>query len=660
MRIVVYFFYISPRNRNSISRRDRRTGGIRVKRKKIAVLMASIDREYQTDFIRGVMDTAEELNIDVCVFNCMGYMNVDVATSDRGESAVFDLAGARDFDGIISLRATLAGESSVRKVEKLLHRMAGLPHVSIDVPTNGAVSIQFDDAVSVRQVTEHVITRHGARNIVYLSGPLRQMVAMNRLQACRETMEAHGLTLAPENIFEGEWVQGSGRQCAEELLRRPGGLPDAILCGNDDMAFGVTDCLMEKGYQVPQDVIVTGYDALREAVARGLTTIRRPIDQAARIAVETLSGWMAGETPKEYDIVLPGVPIYGASCGCFHETERNSPSARHGMRGGHRRMESVLLISMFSGSLVSVVNEEDAREKIDQFVQTMGIGELYLCVDPSVSRPGEVREGNDTYPNEMLLLYGFRDGERMPAGRFPLSRILPVLDEERERPVKLVFCPLYYRERNFGYVALRMGTATGVALYSVLMLFNGALMSLYLQNSLREYARKVEDMSVHDIMTGMLNRRGFQERYRQVLDRARREGSWFVLLSADMDHMKQINDRYGHLTGDQAIGRMGRAMEKLRKGGMEPVHISGDEFLAFGIRPTLAEAERVLSEAREAVRQLNEEEPWMEETSASFGLYTAVPTAKDTIDLFLTRADHAMYEEKKRKKAAARQAESGK
>ena len=131
-----------------------------MKRKTIAVLMASIDREYQTDFIRGVMDTAEELNIDVCVFNCMGYMNVDVATSDRGESAVFDLAGARDFDGIISLRATLAGESSVRKVEKLLHRMAGLPHVSIDVPTNGAVSIQFDDAVSVRQEVEIAAGRH--------------------------------------------------------------------------------------------------------------------------------------------------------------------------------------------------------------------------------------------------------------------------------------------------------------------------------------------------------------------------------------------------------------------------------------------------------------------------------------------------------------------
>ena len=627
-----------------------------MKRKKIAVLMASIDREYQADFIRGVMETAGELDIDVCVFNCMGYMNVDVSTSDRGESAIFDLPGVRAFDGIISLRATLAGEKALRKVENLLRGMAGVPHVSIDVPTNGSVSIQFDDAVSVREVTEHVITRHGAKEIVYLSGPLHQIVAMARLQACREAMEAHGLTLRQENIFEGDWIQGSGRECAKELLRRPGGLPDAILCGNDDMALGAADYLMEKGYSVPDDVIVTGYDALHEATARGLTTIRRPIDRAARIAVETLARWMAGEAPKEYDIVLPGVPIYGVSCGCFHE-EKNRSSARRAMRGGHRRMETLLLmISMFNGSLVSVVNEEDAREKMDQFAKALGIDELYLCVDPALSRPGSGGESRYAYPEEMLLLYGIRGGKRLPSEPFSLQRILPALDEERESPLGLVFCPLYYRERNFGYLALRTEAAASLALYSILMLFNGALMSLYLQTSLRDYARKMEEMSIHDIMTGMLNRRGFQERSPQTLEQARSEGLYFVMLSVDMDHMKQINDRYGHLTGDQAIGRMGRAMKKLEEGGMVPVHISGDEFLAYGIRPTLPEAERVLSEAREAVRRLNEEEPWMEETSASFGLYTAVPGEGDTIDLFLTRADRAMYEEKNRKKAAERNA----
>ena len=89
-------------------------------RKRIAVLMASIDREYQTDFVNAVFDQAETRGMDVCVFNCQGHMNVDVSTSDPEESAIFDLPRMRPFDGVISLRETLASEISKKKVEEAL------------------------------------------------------------------------------------------------------------------------------------------------------------------------------------------------------------------------------------------------------------------------------------------------------------------------------------------------------------------------------------------------------------------------------------------------------------------------------------------------------------------------------------------------------------
>ena len=620
-------------------------------RKKIAVLMASIDREYQTDFVRGVFDAARELDLDVCVFNCMGYMNAGVSTSDQGESAVFDLPRLADFDGVISLRATFTDGMTIRKVEQTLLDFAGKPHVSIDVPSNGAVSIQFDDGVSVRQLTEHVIREHGAKRIVYLSGPQRQIVAMTRLQACRETMKELGLELRPEDVFEGEWIHRSGRMCAEKLLARGEGLPDAILCGNDDMAFGVSEYLHEKGFNIPDDVIVTGFDALREAVTRGLTSIRRPIDEAARKAIEVLADWTKGKKPAAQDIVLPTIPVYGASCGCETEQPGAHPVMR-GMRNQHRVTEDILLqISMFNGSLSSAVDEEDVYEKTDQFVRTLGIGELYLCVNPALTRDTADTENGYAYPEKMLLLYGRKGEHRLPIGLFPTRDLVPSAPENGG-PMTLIFCPLYYRERNFGYVAMEMGPATGLPLYSLLMMLNGALTSLYLQSSLRSYARKVEEMSVRDIMTGLLNRRGFMERSPRQLELARQEGRCFVMLSADMDHMKQINDEYGHLMGDQAICRMGKAVERLQALGMTPVHISGDEFLAYGLTETPEAGERILAAAREAIRQENEEHPWIVEISASFGLCCAVPGEDDSIDSFMTGADREMYEEKRRKKAA--------
>ena len=616
-------------------------------RKRIAVLMASIDREYQTDFVNAVFDQAETRGMDVCVFNCQGHMNVDVSTSDPEESAIFDLPRMRPFDGVISLRETLASEISKKKVEEAL---AGKPHVSIDIPGQQAVSVMFDDSIQVRELTEHMITVHGAKEIVYLSGPLNQIVAMTRLVACRETMAAHGLVLRPENIFEGEWIQSSGRKCAEELLRRGGRLPDAIMCGNDDMAFGVVEYLNEQGYSVPDHVRVTGFDALKEAVARGLTTIRRPIDQAARLAVDALAEWMETGNPSKRDILLPTLPVYGVSCGCVRDYERSAMRIRT-MRSAYRRAENTLMkASMFNGSLASAATEEDAHQKINQFAEALGIREMYVCIDPSLTREIQNEKGDFAYPDHMLMLYGRRDGESLPIELFDTRSLLPGFDEEGQKQTSLVFCPLYYREQTFGYVAMEMCEATGLPLYSVLMLLTGALMSLYLQTNLRMYARKVEEMSVRDIMTGMLNRRGFVERSPGMMEQAQREGKFFVIITADMDGLKKINDQYGHLTGDAAIARMGRIVQTLEAKGMTPVHISGDEFLAYGIQETRAEADGILEAAYQAVERMNREEPWLTETSASFGLYAAVPQQGDEIDSFLTRADDAMYEEKNRKK----------
>ena len=173
---------------------------------------------------------------------------------------------------------------------------------------------------------------------------------------------------------------------------------------------------------------------------------------------------------------------------------------------------------------------------------------------------------------------------------------------------------------------------------------------LYLQSSMRRYAETIERLVNHDIMTGMINRRGFMTLAPAVLEQARREGRFFVLISADMDHMKQINDEYGHLMGDEAICRMGEGMRVLESRNMTPVHISGDEFLAFGIADSLQAAEELVPLIHAELKRQNAERPWIQEITTSLGMYAAVPKAGEELDRFLTRADRAMYADKTRKK----------
>ena len=111
-----------------------------------------------------------------------------------------------------------------------------------------------------------------------------------------------------------------------------------------------------------------------------------------------------------------------------------------------------------------------------------------------------------------------------------------------------------------------------------------------------------------------------------------------------------FNDEYGHLAGDEAICRMGKALHILEKYGITPVHISGDEFLAYGMTESHEDADRLIEIVNIELERINRSDPWICDISASIGAYSAVPGPDDTLDGFMTRADRAMYADKSRKR----------
>ena len=616
--------------------------------------MAGIDREYQQDFAFGLSSAGLKNGIDICIFNSQGYMNVAFSTNETEESMIYDLPDLHDFDGIISMPATMGSEIAGRKLHEVLAPLKGKPHVSIDMPQEGAVTIQFNDRISMEEMTEHLISEHGVKRIAFVSGPLSSPVAAERVEACRNAMKRHGLVLDDHMIFDGQWTRIGGRIAAEQFLKTGGELPDAIMCGNDDMALSVIECLTEHGIHVPHDISVTGFDALREAVMRGLTTICRPIDRSARKALDILIHWIDGREPEEKTIILPTIPIFGDSCGCTQSLEYVNEKLR--ALGSERwNMETTLTrVSMFSGMMAGTGTEQDAHEKIHEFVSSWDFREFYLCVDPSICRDMITAQNKGSYPDEMLLLYGNRNGKQYHLQTFPTSDLTPAISEIRKNATCLIFCPLYYRDRSLGYVAIDLGNGTGSALYPVLMLLNGALMSLYLQTSLKRSAAMIERMATEDIMTGMLNRRGYMERAAKALEEAKQERKMFALISADMDHMKDINDQFGHIAGDEAIIRMGRAMEHVREYSFTPVHISGDEFLAYGMCDEADKARFIVQVISDELERINREDSWISNIGASIGIYAAVPGESDNLDFFMTMADRSMYAEKNKRKHGRR------
>ena len=113
-----------------------------------------------------------------------------------------------------------------------------------------------------------------------------------------------------------------------------------------------------------------------------------------------------------------------------------------------------------------------------------------------------------------------------------------------------------------------------------------------------------------DPLTGMLNRRGFEERFELEIERAARTGEPFALLLGDIDHFKALNDNYGHIAGDEALAAIGAALREGCRTIDTAARIGGEEFALLlpgtdsaraSRRPSDC-ASRRLSSARTATR----------------------------------------------------------
>ena len=613
-------------------------------RKRIAAIMAGLDREYQQDFTIGMAEETAKHDIDLCIFNCQGQAEVDVIRNDKGENAIFDLPDLNDFDGVVALCYTMVSGVALDHIKELLENISGKPTVTIDAPMDTAVEITFDDVTSVRELMEHLIHHHGYRRFGIVTGPMGNEVAMGRYHTSLEMLVENGCQL--DYVFDGSWTRAGGRKAAKGMLADPKGLPDVVVCGNDDMAFGVIEYFNDHGIRVPEDVCVTGFDARQEAVSRGMTTIMRPSHEAGREAVDILVRWLDGDVPSDKVLTMPTRMILGSTCGCDVDRHVADEYLRR-LSDERRQIERGLTrASGFSSSLAGVSGQVEAGTVINDFAASWGVQDMYVCVAPDFLSPdAKLQETN--YPDNMLLLSSYHKGEAGEQVTFATKELVPILSQEREKPMVLAFSPLYYLDKTFGYAVFDLDHATGVELYSVLTLLGGALMSLNLKCTVSAYATALEDISVHDPLTGLYNRRGYNQLAPKIFKDAQAHQHCFAVISCDMDGMKFINDEYGHMAGDQAITRMGQAMRVLEQDGMTCVHISGDEFISVGIVQSAAHAQQLGEALRQSIADLNRRDRWICDIAASIGTFAAVPRKDDNLDDFLIRADGAMYRNKR-------------
>ncbi len=151
----------------------------------------------------------------------------------------------------------------------------------------------------------------------------------------------------------------------------------------------------------------------------------------------------------------------------------------------------------------------------------------------------------------------------------------------------------------------------------------------------------------HDPLTRLLNRRAFVNRLESEVARAVRYRRSFGLVIADLDRFKQLNDRFGHAAGDEALVVFANVLaESLRKVD-DAFRIGGDEFAVLVAEATEEDTRQVVARVEDLLRQLAPAgEQWAADLGASFGCAACPEDANDAQTLFRL-ADEALYDAKR-------------
>ncbi|MBP5330742.1 MAG: GGDEF domain-containing protein, partial [Lachnospiraceae bacterium] len=555
---------------------------------KIAVFANGWSGDFLELMLEGIRKQAAVFGVDVFVFVSYIFWG-EPGPQSMSQLNVFHLPDPGDFDGAIMLTNTFNIPQEKERVCALFHD-AGIPMITTEVPVENMAFVGTDNYGGMRKLADHLINDHNVKNIVYIAGIEGNEECAIRRRAVEDALEEHGLKLM--DSFYGNFGYFRTAQELEAWLEKGMPLPDAFVCANDLMAIGAASTLYDHGIDVPGQVIVTGFDNIKEARIFHplLATVSREWGQLGENAFITLFDQISHPDPS-YSRMYDSKFIPSESCGC-----KPDPAAikfrLDSVRNRYADSNKTEMLDIFFQEMrIPMAKVESKEQFYEAATQTLGVhdfigSDFCICTEPlffeldDESYPKRIRG----YSKKMDLLYG-RVGETpIPQRQFDSKEIYPGYKHVEGRSDLFIVAPLNNVDFIIGYVVVRNDPA---ALYDLrLRKYVSDINTLFI--TIRQYIfaqqtnRKLKEIYMTDFLTNMYNRTGCDKVLYSFIDEERKAGRETVLMFADINYMKLINDDYGHLNGDIAIKATAEALRAAMPDDWLFGRYGGDEFIAVG------------------------------------------------------------------------------
>ena len=646
-----------------------------MKRKKICLVTISPESEYPSRIMRGVFSQCKQYGYDVVVVSALVSVCNYYKNYLQGELNIYNIINFDLFDGFIITPIPMTEDRNMFLYNSLLEQFKACtkPVVAVDGCFGDFPVVYTDDKTPFKKITEHLIKKHNCRDFDILSGPEEAPLTNMRIEGILEALSEHNIAMDENRIFRGDYWYTSGELLANRYISGELDLPDAVICLSDHMALGLMNKLEKNNFKIPDDVIITGFGAVREAAintppltsyipsqaktgAEAVNYLRKIIDPAASISPynETL------------DINLK----IGASCGCeedFSYTRAFFKEENSGIKFNYNDSSiwdnitmTMLQESYMAEILTGAETPEVCLGKIYESKYLLKpYKRFYICLNDNwLNTDADIIQG---YTDRMLLAVSAHNGSKrhgwdqhvfIGGGReqyFSKKEMLPAFEDELKEAFKepqvYYFTPIHFGKVSLGYAVLQNDLSRPGHLGEV---FRNYLRNI--NNALEMSRTKYRSiyLAEHDAMTGLKNRRGMENALAVKIQEAGEDAKIFAIV-VDMDGLKKRNDSYGHAEGDNGISLVAKAVQSITEENEICVRGGGDEFFVLGIGSyTEEQMSSKVSRFRGYLETANE--TMNIPVDASIG-YSLVPLDKsEDFQIVLDKADAKMYEDKRAKK----------
>ncbi|MDO4317013.1 MAG: GGDEF domain-containing protein [Lachnospiraceae bacterium] len=608
----------------------------------ISVCISKLNDERNYQFIESLNAAAVERDFRLFLYQTCSDLYWRTA-NEEGELSVFELIDYDVTDLVIIFDETFQVKTVVKSIREKA-KANRTPVISVGRAYEDTVSFVFNYKHGFEQIVRHLTDDHKITDLHFLGGIKGEACSEERLEVFRSVLTEKGIPVTDDRISYGDYWKDPTVAAVERLIREDR-LPKGLVCANDNMAVIASAVLRRHGIVPAKDILVTGFDGTEEAgwTVPAITTAECDCPEAGKSIIAAAAKLLSGAAVDRVNEIRYTMRT-ADSCGC----RRTVPGSSRGdtiqriKDRFHRYQDDERKLYEVNASLPAAKSPKEFSERLGDFnfydvCIFVNNDVLDFSIDPESPRVG------GAFDETMALLFKANVRFERPEA-FARRNIIPDAELLLDRTYPFVFSALNFMNHPCGYLCFyfSLDYENYCKIPQYVTALNNAVNGFRSLNHQRYMTRHIEEIYRLDYLTGLLNRKSFFMELAKLTEGTNCRN--ILIVAADLDGLKYINDHYGHEEGDFAIRSASRALQSVP---IEPklcARFGGDELVLCAAGDTFDEQE-IKRAVTDCLAQINRTSGKAYPVSVSLGVCVESRDAF-TFDRAYKTADAKMYSDK--------------